>query len=175
MKVIVCLGNPGDKYHWQRHNIGFLFADFLLQHFSLKKTSEKFKGLLYETEFSSKKVLILKPQTFMNLSGESVSLVLAYYKISFSECLIVYDDIDLPFAKIRYRVSGSAGTHNGMKSVVSCLGSIEIPRLRLGVGAPPEGISLADFVLSNFSKTEREALPTIFKESLSFVETFLAD
>ncbi len=174
MKVIVCLGNPGDQYHWTRHNVGFLMADQLVSDFSLSKKGQKFKAIIYEGFISDVKVWVVKPQTFMNLSGETVRDLMAFFKLPLSDLLVVYDDFDLPFNTLRYRVSGSAGTHNGMKSIIQCLGgAVQFSRLRVGIGPLPQGVDVSSFVLAPFSELEKSALPSLFKTAQDHIKTWV--
>ena len=170
MKLIVCLGNPGKDYTKNRHNAGFLFADYLVDKYNFTDKGKKFKGRLFEGAINNEQVLLIKPETFMNLSGESVQLVACFYKISSQNIWVVFDDFDIPFSTIRYREKGGAGTHNGMKSVIGCLKTQEFPRLRIGVGPLPEHWDVSNFVLSNFTEEQVSALPNIFKD---VEETFL--
>jgi PTH1 family peptidyl-tRNA hydrolase len=171
MKIIVGLGNPGRKYIFTRHNIGFLFLDYLTSIFdgSDFKEESKFKAALAEVNVEGEKVLLVKPTTFMNLSGEAIVALKNFYKLEKKDFLICYDDVDLNFENIRYRAKGSAGTHNGMRSVIGLLGSEEIPRLRFGVEVLERKAPIRDFVLGRFSESEMAALPTIFKEALELV------
>jgi PTH1 family peptidyl-tRNA hydrolase len=175
--LIVGLGNPGDKYEHTRHNIGFLAADFLASKLSRSSSFEsKFNSLFLGTvchsqssqnsrhENTENTILILKPQTFMNLSGEAVSLAVRFYKIPTENIIVLHDDIDLPFAKIKVKQGGGSGGHNGLKSIDSLIGN-NYHRIRIGVGRPENPrFDVADFVLSNFSKEEQKELDFIFEE-----------
>lgn len=172
MKVIVGLGNPGKKYEQTRHNIGFLFVDWLANVvFGLNdsdfKEDKKFKAMVAETSFSGEKFLLVKPLTFMNLSGETVVAIKNFYKLQNEDFVIAYDDIDLEFGVNRYREKGSAGTHNGMRSIVGLVGAQDVPRLRLGVDSDERLVfgSLADFVLARFKKDEWDQLVEFFEQS----------
>jgi len=169
MKLILCLGNPGAEYEHHRHNIGFRFADCLVSHFSLQPAGQKFKSTVYEGLINGEKCLVLKPKTFMNCSGEALVAAVSFYKLLATDCLVVYDDFDIPFTELRFRQSGSAGTHNGMKSVVQLMGTLDIPRLRVGIGPLPQGASIVNFVLSNFSKEEEAKLPDILPEGVKLM------
>lgn len=156
MYVIAGLGNPGKKYAKTRHNVGFDTLDIIADRYRIDVTTEKFKALVGTGVIDGQKVILVKPQTFMNLSGESLRLVCAFYKIDVEEELIViYDDISLEPGQIRIRKKGSAGGHNGMKSIISHLGTQVFKRVKVGVGAKPEGYDLADYVLGHFSFSER--------------------
>ena len=170
MKLILCLGNPGQEYEKHRHNVGFRFGDFLIDQFNFQSAGKKFKSHLYEGIIHGEKCLLLKPQTYMNLSGEALVAAVSFYKLLVMDCVVVYDDFDIPFSALRFRQSGSAGTHNGMKSVVQLLGSLEIPRLRIGIGPLPEGRSVVDFVLSNFLPEEEKKLHDVFVEGSDMLQ-----
>jgi PTH1 family peptidyl-tRNA hydrolase len=166
MKVIVGLGNPGAKYTTTRHNIGFLYLDYLQQKFGFSEFADKpkLKCLVAEGTLNGEKCLLVKPTTFMNLSGEAVLAVMNFYKLEFSDFLICYDDVDLMFGVTRYRESGSSGTHNGMRSIIGLLGTQEIPRLRFGVDIPDRKHDLASFVLANFDENQLPELKSIFEQ-----------
>jgi len=175
MKIIVGLGNPGDKYKETRHNIGFLFVDYLAKKFGADEFQEKskFKALVSDVSVNGKKILLVKPLTFMNLSGETLVTLKNFYKVENEDFLIAYDDVDLPFAKIRYRKEGSAGTHNGMRSIINLLGTQNIPRLRFGVEVEERKMDLASFVLSRFLAEEINDLSDIFTEGLNILHESL--
>ena len=157
--LIVGLGNPGQKYAFTRHNAGFLCLDLLAEreHVQIKKI--KFKGTLGEATLGGERCLLLKPQTFMNNSGESVREAAAFYKIPPERILVIFDDVSLPCGKLRIRRKGSDGGHNGIKSIIFHLNSDAFPRIKLGIGEKPDpGWDLADWVLSSFSKAELTAL-----------------
>ncbi len=162
--VIVGLGNPGSKYELTRHNIGFLLIDYLIDHFDAKKIGKKFKSIVYEAVINDKRCLLVKPQTYMNLSGEAVQLILGFYKLSPDKLMVAFDDFDLDFGKLRMRLKGSAGTHNGMKSIVNLLKTNEFKRYRLGIGPKPDHLPADAFVLSRFDDNELESLEPYFIE-----------
>lgn len=153
MKVIVGLGNPGPQYAVTRHNIGFLLVDQLAEINNLQ-FRVKFQGLWAEGNVGGERLQLLKPQTFMNLSGRAVSDLMRFYKVTGEDLLIVHDDIDLPLGKIRLRDQGGAGGHNGIRSIQAELGSEKFWRLKLGVGRPPKEWDPARYVLSPFEETE---------------------
>lgn len=153
MKVIVGLGNPGPQYAETRHNIGFLLVDLLAETYNLQFRA-KFQGLWTEGNVEGERLLLLKPQTFMNLSGRSVSELTNFYKVGGDGLLIVQDDMDLPLGKIRLRDQGSAGGHNGIRSILAELGTEKFWRLKLGVGRPPREWDPARYVLSPFAEDE---------------------
>ena len=157
--LVVGLGNPGPEYEKTRHNVGFRAVDLLAKDAGGKIDRAKFRGLCRTCELGGHKVLLLEPQTYMNNSGESVQLAAMFYKIPLDHILVLSDDISLPVGRIRVRAEGSAGGHNGLKSIISHLGSQSFPRVRIGVGAKPHpDYDLADWVLSCFSGEEEAAL-----------------
>lgn len=155
MYLVAGLGNPGKQYEMTRHNIGFHTIDYIADKLRVKVKKLKFKALYGECEIAGEKVLLVKPQTFMNLSGESIGEFAQFYKISPQNIIIINDDISLDAGRIRVRPKGSAGGHNGLKSIIYHLRSDEFPRVKMGVGAPKhEGYDLADYVLGRFTKEE---------------------
>jgi peptidyl-tRNA hydrolase, PTH1 family len=157
MKLVVGLGNPGSKYEATRHNIGFEVVDRLAEGGSRATFSRKFDGLLAETEIEFHRVLLLKPQTFMNLSGRSVGQALRFYKIELADLLIVCDDLNLPLGKLRLRGGGTDGGQKGLRDITAHLGSEAYARLRVGIGERDE-VDATDFVLSRFSRSERPVI-----------------
>ncbi len=156
MYIIAGLGNPGDKYAQTRHNMGFRAIDKLADDLSVDVTKTKFKSLIGECRIGTQKVLLVKPQTYMNLSGDALREVTNFYKIPAENVIVIYDDIDIPLGSIRIRKFGGPGTHNGMRSIVSQLGTTEFPRIRAGVGGN-DG-SLVDHVIGKVSKDENAIL-----------------
>lgn len=157
--IIAGLGNPGDKYYLTRHNAGFLSMDYLSQKYSVKIDRVKFKALCGECEIGGVRALLMKPQTFMNSSGEAISEAAKFYKIKPENIIVIYDDINLDVARLRVRGKGSDGGHNGIKSIISCLGSSDFPRIRIGVGQKPHpDYDLIDWVLGEFSEDDRKKL-----------------
>jgi len=155
MKAIIGLGNPGEKYRHSRHNAGFDVMDILSQKLDTPIKKLKFQAVYGETLLNGEKTLLVKPQTFMNLSGLTVSDVMAFYKLQPKDVLLIVDDIDLPFGSVRIRPKGGPGTHNGLRHIVQCTSSEDFPRVRVGMGAPPREWDLADWVLGTF-QTEEE-------------------
>jgi PTH1 family peptidyl-tRNA hydrolase len=153
MYIIVGLGNPGKKYAGTRHNIGFELLDYLADTYAIKVDKIKFKALIGEGFIGNEKVVLAKPQTFMNLSGESVREMMHFYKVEEMKLIVLYDDIDTAFGKLRIRKKGSAGTHNGMRNIIYLLQTDNFPRVRIGIGSPVKG-DLRDFVLRRFDKDE---------------------
>ena len=157
--LIVGLGNPGKQYERTRHNVGFRAIDLLAQTLGCKIDKGQFQGLYGQTTYQGKKIFLLKPQTYMNLSGRSVLQLSAYYAIPPQRIIVLFDDISLEPGRLRIRADGSAGGHNGIKSIIQELGSQDFPRVKIGVGAKPHPEQdLADWVLSNFSTSEEKAL-----------------
>ena len=164
--LVVGLGNPGDKYYNTRHNAGFLTMDFISQKLGVKVNKIKFKSLVAEAEMGGKKVLLMKPQTLMNASGEAVREAAAFYKIPMENIIVISDDINLDVGKMRVRKSGSDGGQRGLRSIITLMGSDAFPRVRLGVGKKPHpDYDLADWVLSEFKKEEQELLFTCFERA----------
>lgn len=154
MHIIIGLGNPGKEYHRTRHNVGFDVIDVLSEKLGIALTKIAMHGLIGEGFVGGEKVILVKPQTYMNCSGQCVTELVSWYKAPMENIMVIYDDIDLPLGKLRLRQSGSAGTHNGMRSVIGLLGRQDFPRLRVGVGKKPEGWELADWVLSHYQTEE---------------------
>lgn len=172
--IIVGLGNPGLTYAHTRHNAGFEVTDILSRRWNAPLHKRKCKGLLAETTVCDCRAVLCQPQTYMNLSGECVEELLQWYKAPLDHLLVIYDDIDLPLAKLRVRKAGSAGTHNGMRSILAHVPGQEFPRIRVGVGAKPEGWELADWVLSRYTlREEQEAMAEAFQRAADCVEDWL--
>ena len=164
--LIVGLGNPGKQYEHTRHNCGFRGMDLLAEKLGCKIDKLKFQGLYTQTTYNGKKVYLLKPQTFMNLSGKSVLQLSAYFHIPPQRIIVLFDDISLIPGRLRIRSNGSAGGHNGIKSIIQELGSQEFPRVKIGVGAKPnQEQDLADWVLSGFTASEEKALATALENA----------
>ncbi len=150
-RLLVFLGNPGPRYECTRHNAGFMAGDALAEKLGVRITKLRFRALTGEAEIGGEKVLLMKPQTFMNLSGEAVAQAARFYRIPAEKVLVVSDDVSLPLGKLRIRQKGSAGGHNGLKNIIECLGTDAFPRVRIGVGAPPHpDYAMMDWVLSPF-------------------------
>lgn len=156
MIILAGLGNMGPQYERTRHNVGFDTIDFLAAQYRVGAFKFKHKALVAEALIQGKKTLLVKPQTYMNNSGEALREIMDFYKLLPSEFVVIYDDIDLDVGRLRIRAKGSAGTHNGMRSIVTHLNSDDFPRIRIGVGKPPEKMDLAAFVLSRFTEEERK-------------------
>lgn len=173
MFVIVGLGNPGSKYELTRHNIGFLTIDRLAKREGVRVDKIKFKSLIGEMNINGEKIILVKPQTFMNLSGEAVREVMNFYKVDLENLLVVVDDIDITPFTIRLKKSGSAGSHNGMKSIIYNLNDDKFPRLKVGVGNNERKIDLANYVLSGFEKKDQEKLENIIDTSCDAILDFI--
>jgi len=157
MYLIVGLGNPGEKYTFTRHNVGFLFIDYLCQKTNTTLNKQKFRGLYAKTRLKGEEVIVVKPQTFMNLSGECVRDICAFYKIPPEKVIVVHDDTALHVGSLRIRSTGSDGGHNGIKSIIYSLGENTFTRCKVGVGAPPrKDYDLADWVLGGFLEEEKK-------------------
>lgn len=173
MYIIAGLGNPGRKYENTRHNMGFLTIDKIAEELGIKVDKIKFKALVGEVNFSGQKVMLVKPQTYMNLSGQSVREIMNFYKLPIENLTVIYDDIDIPTGSVRIRKSGSAGTHNGMRDIIYNLADSGFPRIRIGIGSDRRG-DLADYVTGGFTKEEvpllEDAVTRAAAAALSIVE-----
>lgn len=174
--LIVGLGNPGKQYENTRHNVGFCVVDVLAETMGVRLNKAKFEALTATGTLGGKSVLLMKPQTFMNLSGRSVAAAARFYKVPESQILVIFDDISLDVGRIRLRKDGSPGGHNGIKSIIGMLQTAQFPRVKVGVGAKPHpDYDLADWVLSRFSAQEKTVLEPAIKRSAEAVEVFLRD
>lgn len=174
MFAVIGLGNPGNKYKWTRHNVGFDTIDCLGEIYNVNISKIKHKSVYGETRIGNEKVLLVKPQTYMNNSGISVMDIQKYYDIPTENIIVVYDDIDIGFGDLRIRPKGSAGSHNGMKSIIYHLQDDNFPRVRIGVGRPEGKQDLASFVLSRFNNEERGEIDTTIKDAAKAVECIIA-
>ena len=170
--AIVGLGNPGPKYQWTRHNAGFLFLDRLAHLENISINRKNFSGLAGEWDHAGKRLILLKPQTFMNLSGQAVMQVLQFYKLSMSQLIVVHDELDLPFGTVRLKQGGGHGGHNGLRSIMEQLGKGEFTRLRIGIGRPPHGDTV-NYVLGNIPSDQMEDLPRVLDGGLDMLEMLL--
>ena len=174
MFIIAGLGNPSKEYDKTRHNAGFDTVDYLADRHGIYMGEKKHKALTGKGVIGGEKVLLLKPQTFMNLSGESVRSALDYYRVDeTAELIVIYDDISLPPGQLRIRKKGSAGGHNGIKNIIAHLGHDTFVRIKVGVGEKPKDYDLADYVLGRFSKEERAIMEEAFKEAGEAVEVII--
>lgn len=174
MIVIVGLGNMGDKYKNTKHNIGFDVIDLISEKYNIKVDNFKHKGFIGKGEIEGKSVLLVKPQTYMNLSGECVREVVNFYKVPQSNFLVIYDDISLPIGKIRIREKGSHGGQNGVKNIINIMGTNEFPRIKVGIGDKPNGWDLADYVLAKFNKDDLPLALSGMEKAVEGVELFLS-
>ena len=172
--ILVCLGNYGQKYENTRHNIGFMAADRLVEKRNLKCNRLRFRALTEVIDFGGARVLLMKPQTYMNLSGEAVGEAARFYKIPVDHVVVISDDISLPLGKVRVRGSGSAGGHNGLKNIIAHLGTDAFPRVKVGVGAPenPE-YDVIDWVIGNFSAQEKKIIDDALDKALAAAECII--
>lgn len=172
--LVVGLGNPGSKYWNTRHNVGFAALDALAEQLHARVDRVKFQGLTGQTELEGRKLILLKPTTYMNLSGQSVAAAAKFYKIPPEHILVMFDDISLDPGRLRVRKNGSAGGHNGVKSIISSIGSQEFPRIKIGVGAKPHpDYDLADWVLSVFPYDQREAMAETYRRAAQAAITLI--
>lgn len=175
MRMIVGLGNPGLQYRNTRHNVGFEVVDRLSANWNIPFRFTRFSGQVGEGILLGQKVLLVKPTTYMNKSGECVQQVMDYYRVELHELIVALDDIDLALGRIRVRSSGGAGTHNGLRSIVDYLGAGGFPRVRVGIGAAPPRMDLADYVLSRFREDEREVMQDAVVRAAQAVEVVLGE
>ena len=170
--VIVGLGNPGPKYQWTRHNAGFLFLDRLANLENISISRKSFSGLAGEWARKDDRLVLLKPQTFMNLSGRSVMQALQFYKLPLSQLIVVHDELDIPFGSVRFKQGGGHGGHNGLRSIKEQLGKDDFLRLRIGIGRPPHG-DTTNYVLGTIPPEQMEALPRVLDGALDMLEMML--
>ncbi|QHW32158.1 aminoacyl-tRNA hydrolase [Paenibacillus rhizovicinus] len=175
MKWIVGLGNPGTAYQGTRHNVGFMVVDVLAKRWGISVTQSKCKALIGEGNVAGTKVALIKPMTYMNLSGETVRGFMDYFKADLEDAIVVYDDLDTETGRIRLRYQGSAGGHNGIKSIIQHTGTQTFNRIRLGISRPQNGMIISDYVLSNFPKSEGELLKLMVEESCDAIEFALTN
>ena len=164
--LVVGLGNPGQKYANTRHNMGFLTVDLLAEEAGVQLNKVKFKSAYNILRFAGTRCLVMKPQTYMNLSGEAVREAAQFYKIPPERILVIYDDVSLPVGKLRVRPSGSAGGHNGIKNIIAHLGTQDFPRVKIGTGAPGEGGDMIDWVIGVPSQADRKILLETFHRAI---------
>ena len=175
MYVIVGLGNPGRRYENTKHNVGFITLDQIAEKHSIKIEKKKHKALIGEGRIGSEKVILVKPQTYMNLSGQSVSSIFRYYSIAPENLIVIYDDIDIPLGSIRIRQQGGPGTHNGMRSIINLLLDDSFPRVRIGIGSERGEVPLANFVTSGFGKENVETIETAILRAVDAVDSIIND
>ncbi|MCA8986948.1 MAG: aminoacyl-tRNA hydrolase [Planctomycetaceae bacterium] len=172
MKLVTGLGNPGRKYQQTRHNVGFMVLTELSRRWNGSPSSLKFDAEIREASFQGERLILCAPQTYMNLSGQSVAPLARFYKIELEDILIICDDMNLPLGKLRLRASGSSGGQNGLKSIFQRLGSETVPRLRFGIGRPPERMDPAAYVLQNFLPAEQDLVDRTIQRAADAVENW---
>ena len=173
--LIIGLGNPGREYRDNRHNAGFMLVDWLIVRLNARGMKLQSKAIVTDAVYNDHKLILAKPQTYMNLSGQSVQGLVHFYKLPLTNVLIAHDDLDLPFGTIRMRPGGGPGGQKGLASTIEQLGTEDIPRLRMGIGRPPGRMDAADYVLQNFSKAEMKELSSILDRAADSVLTFVTD
>lgn len=173
--LVVGLGNPGREYRHNRHNIGFMALDRLAERLNLSFNRVESKALVGKGEYEGRRVVMAKPQTFMNLSGSAAGALLRYYKIPIEHLIAVYDDVDLDFGVLRLRPDGGSAGQKGMQSIIERLGTQEFARLRLGIGRPPGRMDAAAYVLQDFGRAESELLPALLERAADAVLSFIKD
>jgi PTH1 family peptidyl-tRNA hydrolase len=172
--LAVFLGNPGPRYEGTRHNAGFMAGDALAKAKGAAINKARFRALTATVDIGGEKLMLMKPQTYMNLSGEAVGQAVKFYKIAPDHVIVVSDEVSLPIGKLRVRAKGSAGGHNGLKSIISCLGTEDFPRIRIGVGAPPHpDYDMADWVLSSFRNQDAEDMAKAAARAAEAVECYI--
>jgi PTH1 family peptidyl-tRNA hydrolase len=173
--LIVGLGNPGLEYATDRHNVGFQVVDALARDHSLPFSRQKAKARVAEGTIHGRRVILVKPQTFMNLSGKPVNRLSQLFKVPPEQLLVVYDDLDLPLGRLRLRPEGGSGGHKGMRSIADDLGTQAFPRLRIGIGRPPGRMDPADYVLQPFAKDEQDIVDDVVEEAVAAIECWLTE
>lgn len=173
-KLIVGLGNPGPQYSWTRHNAGFMVLDRLSRQAGISVTKKAFSGLSGDGNWAGERVILLKPQTFMNLSGRSVAEALRFYKLTPADLIVIHDDLDIPYGSVRLKLGGGHGGHNGLRSIDQELGSKEYLRVRMGIGRPVHG-DVSNYVLSNFFKEEMDSLLNVLDGVIDAMEMLLRE
>lgn len=166
-------GNPGKEYEKTRHNVGFKTIDKIAENLKISMSKNKFDAIIGEGVCGTEKVILVKPQTYMNLSGTSIKQIVDFYKLDLSNLIVIYDDIDIPLGKIKIKPSGSSGTHNGMRNIVAMLSSEEFTRIRIGTDKPKFNMNLADYVLMNMTKEEEQVLEPAITNASKAVERII--
>ena len=171
--LVIGLGNPGKEYEKNRHNVGFMAVDLAIEKFGFSGKKIKSNAVVVEGDFEGNKIIFVKPQTFMNLSGQAVSSLFRFYKLPINHVVVIHDDIDLPFGTIRIRPGGGAGGQKGVASIIQQLGEPGFARLRIGIGRPPGRMDAATYVLKNFQKEEINEIPFILENIVEALKTFI--
>ncbi|KAB8126495.1 aminoacyl-tRNA hydrolase [Gracilibacillus oryzae] len=175
MKCIVGLGNPGRKYEQTRHNAGFMVVDHLLERHNWKLEKQKFNGLFTLETLQNEKVLLIEPQTYMNLSGECVRPLMDFYQLEAEDIVVIYDDLDLPLGKVKLRQTGGHGGHNGVRSIIDHLGTKQFNRIRFGIGRPVQPIPVIDYVLGKFGTEEQTVLNDSINHAANALEAWMSE
>ncbi len=173
--LIIGLGNPGRQYQHTRHNVGFMIVNRLAERVGVSFTRLESKALVTKGDFESHRLVLAKPQTFMNLSGQAVGALVNFYKVPLGQILVVYDDADLPLGTLRMRPGGGSAGQKGMASILERLGTQDVPRLRFGIDRPPGRMPASAYVLQDFSKTDLEQLPGLLDRSVDAIQAFVSD
>ncbi len=174
MYLVVGLGNPDKKYNKTKHNVGFDAVDELIDRYDIPSSGISMKGMYGKTNIFGDKLMVIKPLTYMNLSGHAVRAFVDYYKAdAAADLIVIYDDVDLPIGQMRIRKQGSAGSHNGMKNIIEMLGSKNFVRIRIGIGPKPPGRDLADYVLDTFSKADRKKIEECIEKVPDVIKTIM--
>lgn len=171
--LVVGLGNPGREYRNSRHNVGFMLLDRLAERLGCTFSRVESRALVAKGDYLENRLILVKPQTYMNLSGQAASSLLRFYKIPLEQLLVIYDEVDLPLGILRLRPGGGSAGHKGMQSIMDKLGTQEFPRLRIGINRPPGRKEAADYVLQDFSKDEAQLLPELLDRAIEAVLTFV--
>ena len=173
--LIAGLGNPGRKYRHNRHNLGFMVVDALAKHLGESFAKMQLNALVTKARYQEQRIILAKPQTFMNNSGQAISSLVNFYKIPLENLLVVYDDVDLPFDTMRLKPEGGSAGQKGMKSTIAQLGTQKFPRLRMGIGRPPGRMPVPAYVLQDFSDAETEILTFLLNEAVQAILTYITD
>jgi PTH1 family peptidyl-tRNA hydrolase len=173
--LVAGLGNPGREYQSNRHDIGFMLVNRLAERLVVTFSRMQSSALVTKADYRRKRLIMAKPQTYMNLSGQAVSALVHFFKLPLENVIIAYDDVDLPLGTLRLRPSGGSAGHKGMQSIIESLGTQDFPRLRVGIGRPPGRMEAADYVLQNFSKEETEILPGVLDRAVEATLTFITE
>jgi len=173
--ILVGLGNPGREYRGNRHNVGFMTIDRLSEAFAIKIGKVQAKSLVGSGQWEGRKIILVKPQTYMNLSGDAVGSLLRYYKVPLAQLMVAHDDLDLPVGVIRLRPGGGSAGQKGVASTINKVGTQNFPRLRIGIGRPPGQMAAADYVLQNFSKADQEIIDPTIVRAVEAIKVFIRD
>ena len=175
MKVVVGLGNPGVRYRWSRHNVGFQVADLFAERNQISLSHRRFKALYGTGSIHSQPIVLAKPMTFMNLSGEAVRDTVRYFSAGLRDLIVIHDDLDLPFGKLRIKRMGGDGGHQGVRSVIEAAGGSQFLRLKVGIGRPPDGMGAAEYVLDRFSEAERSEFGNILARAVEVLTVMIVE